>query len=131
MVLPTAFVSRPYAPLRRNESGGIESATETHLENAETDGFGETNIGMFMLKNQTMFQVLLDLRSRYWDESTGRYNRSRGELGFPNEVINALASRKFGVFACTFADAREEQGIKRAEDVTRCETFLSELSKQQ
>ena len=131
MVLPTAFVSRPYAPLRRNESGGIESATETHLENAETDGFGETNIGMFMLKNQTMFQVLLDLRSRYWDESTGRYSRSRGELGFPNEVINALASRKFGVFASPFADAREEQGIKRAEDVTRCETFRSELSEQQ
>ena len=131
MVLPTAFVSRPYAPLRRNESGEIESATETHLENAETDGFGETNIGMFMLKNQTMFQVLLDLRSRYWDESTGRYNRSRGELGFPNEVINALASRKLGVFASPFADAREEQGIKRAEDVTRCETFLSELSEQQ
>ena len=131
MVLPTAFVSRPYAPLRRNESGGIESAAETHLENAETHGFGETNIGMFMLKNQTMFQVLLDLRSRYWDESTGRYNRSRGELGFPNEVINALASRKLGVFASPFADAREEQGIKRAEDVTRCVTFLSELSEQQ
>ena len=113
------------------ESGEIVSATETHLENAETAESGETNIGMFMLKNQTMFQVLLELRSRYWDESTGRYNRSRGELGFPNEVINALASRKFGVFAGPFADAREEQGIKRAEDVSRCERFLSELNEQQ
>jgi hypothetical protein len=130
MVLPTAFVSRPYAPIRRNESGEIESAAETHLDNAETDEFGETNIGMFLLKNQAMFELLLELRSRYWDESTGRYHRSRGELGFPNEVINALAARKFGVFASPFADVREEQGIKRAEDVARCERFLSELNDQ-
>jgi len=128
MVLPTAFVSLPYAPLRRNSSGEIESAAETHLENAETAEFGETNIGLFLLNNQTMFQVLRELRSRYWDESAGRYNRSRGELGFPNEVINALASRNFGVFASPFADAREEQGIKRAEDVSRCETFLVQLN---
>ena len=128
MVLPTAFVARPYAPLRRNASGEIESATETHLEDAETHEFGETNIGMFLLKNKTMFEVLLELRSRYWDESTGRYKRSRGELGFPNEVINALASRKFGVFASPFADAREEQGIKRVEDLARCETFLVQLN---
>jgi CTP:molybdopterin cytidylyltransferase MocA len=128
MVLPTALIARPYAPLQRNASGEIESATETHLENAETAEFGETNIGLFLLKNQTMFQVLLDLRRRYWDESTGRYNRSRGELGFPNEVINALASRKHGVFASPFADAREEQGIKRAEDLSRCEAFLVQLN---
>jgi galactokinase/CTP:molybdopterin cytidylyltransferase MocA len=130
MVLPTAFVASPYAPIRRNESGEIVSATETHLENAETHEFGETNIGMFLLKNQAMFELLLELRSRYWDESSGRYHRSRGELGFPNEVINALAARKFGVFASPFADAREEQGIKRAEDVARCERFLSELNEQ-
>jgi len=128
IVFPTAFVARPYAPLHRNASGEIESATETHLENAETAEFGETNIGLFLLKNQTMLQVLLELRSRYWDESAGRYNRSRGELGFPNEVINALASRKPGVFASPFADAREEQGIKRAEDLSRCETFLAQLN---
>jgi bifunctional N-acetylglucosamine-1-phosphate-uridyltransferase/glucosamine-1-phosphate-acetyltransferase GlmU-like protein len=128
MVLPTTFIERPYAPIRRNDSGEIESATETHLESAETAEFGETNIGMFILKNQTMFQVLHELRSRYWDELTGRYNRSRGELGFPNEVINALASRKLGVFASPFADPREEQGIKRLEDLSRCERFLSELS---
>jgi galactokinase/CTP:molybdopterin cytidylyltransferase MocA len=127
MVLPTAFVPQPYAPIRRKASGELESATETHLESAATAEFGETNIGMFILKNQTMFQVLLDLRNRYWDESTARYNRSRGELGFPNEVINALAVRKFGVFASPFADPREEQGIKRFEDLSRCERFLSEL----
>ena len=128
MVLPTAFVEHPYAPIRRNASGEIESATETHLESAATAEFGETNIGMFILKNQTMFQVLRELRNRYWDESTARYNRSRGELGFPNEVINALAARKHGVFASPFADPREEQGIKRLEDLSRSERFLSELS---
>jgi hypothetical protein len=74
-----------------------------------------------------MFQILEELRRRYWDESSARYNRARGELGFPNELISALASRKFGVFASPFADSREEQGIKRLEDVSRCEQFLSQL----
>src|SRR5215212_5855295 len=128
MVLPTAFVPHPYAPIRRKASGEIESATETHLESAATAEFGETNIGMFIMKNQTMFQVLHELLNRYWDESTGRYNRSRGELGFPNEVINVLAALKFGFFLNSFADPREEQGIKRLEDLSRCERFLSELS---
>lgn len=127
MVLPTAFKKHPYAPIHRKESGEIEASTETHLESAETFDFGETNIALFVLKNQTMFQVLRELRSRHLDESTGRYNRARGELGFPNELINALASRKFGVFASPFADPREEQGIKRREDVARCEQFISEL----
>ena len=127
MVLPTAFKKNPYAPIRRKESGAIESATETHLEGAESGEFGETNIALFIVKNQTMFQVLQQLRTRYWNESSGRYTRARGELGFPNELINALASRTFGVFASPFADPREEQGIKRLKDVSRCEQFLSEL----
>jgi bifunctional N-acetylglucosamine-1-phosphate-uridyltransferase/glucosamine-1-phosphate-acetyltransferase GlmU-like protein len=127
MVVPTAFIKNPYAPIARNEAGEIESAVETHLEAAETREFGETNIGLFIVKNQTMFQILEELRSRYWDASTGRYNRAGGELGFPNELITALASRKLGVFATPFADAREEQGIKRLEDVSRCEKLLSEL----
>jgi bifunctional UDP-N-acetylglucosamine pyrophosphorylase/glucosamine-1-phosphate N-acetyltransferase len=127
MVLPTAFIEHPYAPIRRKPSGEIESATETHLEDAETAEFGETNIGMFILKNQTMFDILRALHSRYWDRSRRRYNRSRGELGFPNELISVLAARESGVFASPFADAREEQGIKRLSDVSRCETFLSEL----
>jgi len=127
MVLPTAFVRRPYAPLRRNVSGEIAASTETHLEAAQTIEVGETNLGLFLVKNQKLFELLLDLRSRYWNESTGRYDRSRGELGFPNEVISALAQRKNGVFASPFADAREEQGIKRLEDLGRCEEFISEL----
>lgn len=126
MVLPTAFVQRPYAPIMRNASGDIASATETHLEAAEALEFGETNIGLFLVKNQKLFEVLLDLRSRYWNDATGRYDRSRGELGFPNEVISALAQQKT-VFASPFADSREEQGIKRLEDLARCEQFISEL----
>ena len=127
MVLPTAFKKDPYAPLRRNEFGAIESATETHLESAGPIEFGETNIGLFILKTRPMFRLLEVLRSCYWNQSTGRYNRARGELGFPNELITALAPQPFGVFASPFVDAREEQGIKRLEDVSRCEQFLTEL----
>jgi len=127
MVLPTVFVDQLYAPMRRNSAGAIESSNETHLEGVEAGNFGETNIGMFVVKNQAMFQVLRELQSRYWDQSTRRYNRSRGELGFPNEVITALASRQFGVFASPFADPREAQGIKRLADLSQCERFLSEL----
>ncbi|HEY8228266.1 MAG TPA: hypothetical protein VIG25_23575, partial [Pyrinomonadaceae bacterium] len=131
MVLPTAFVEYPYAPIRRNEFGAIESATEIHLEAAHPAEFGETNIGMFILKNQTMFDVLAQLRNRYWNESTGRYNRSRGELGFPNELISTLAQRKLGVLASPFADPREAQGIKRLEDLSHCEKFISELEQEE
>ena len=127
MVLPTVFVENPYAPIRRNESGEIESAKETHLENAKPVAFGESNISLFLVKNQPLFEVLVDLHRRYWNDSSQRYERSRGELGFPNEVISELSKRRFGVFASPFADRREEQGIKRFEDVERCERLIAEL----
>jgi galactokinase/CTP:molybdopterin cytidylyltransferase MocA len=131
MIIPTTLRARPYAPIHRNETGEIQSANETHLENAEPLDFGETNIGMFLLKNQTMFEVLLDLRSRFWNDSKSCYDRSRGELGFPNEIINILAQRRNGVFACPVADWREEQGIKQLADVSTCESFISELQKEE
>jgi CTP:molybdopterin cytidylyltransferase MocA len=127
MVLPTVFVEHPYAPIRRNESGEIESAKETHLESAQTVAFGESNISLFLVRNQPLFEVLVDLHNRYWNDSSQRYERSRGELGFPNEVISELSKRRFGVFASPFADRREEQGIKRFEDVARCERLIAEL----
>lgn len=127
MIVPTTFRQHPYAPIRRNEVGQVESAAETHLESAAPVDFGETNIGMFLLKNQVMFDLLLDLERRYWNESTHNYDRSRGELGFPNEVTNRLAKRQNGVFACAIADHREEQGIKQLEDVSTCERFILEL----
>jgi N-acetylgalactosamine kinase len=127
MVIPTTLCASPYAPIRRDEKGEVQSASETHLEHAEPIDFGETNIGMFLLKNQTMFDVLLDLRKRYWNDSTSGYDRSRRELGFPNEMINNLAQRESGVFACPIADWREEQGIKQLDDISACELFISEL----
>jgi bifunctional N-acetylglucosamine-1-phosphate-uridyltransferase/glucosamine-1-phosphate-acetyltransferase GlmU-like protein len=128
MVIPTTFRDRPYAPLHRDELGRIKSAQETHLEGAEVMEFGETNIGLFVLKNLTMFEVLADLRSRYWDQVTNHYRRPNGELGFPNELVNALAQRENGVFAWPIADSREEQGIKMLDDVARCERFIDELA---
>jgi galactokinase/CTP:molybdopterin cytidylyltransferase MocA len=131
MVLPTAFLDHPYAPLVRNKSGAVESATETHLENAQAADFGETNIGLFVLKNQTMFHVLRELRERHWNQATNKYNRSGDELGFPNELINTLAQLESGVFASPFADPREVQGIKQMADVSRCERFISELAQEE
>jgi len=127
MIVPTTFRQHPYAPIKRNELGEVRSASETHLESAERENFGETNIGMFLLKNQSMFEVLLDLRSRYWNESNRNYDRKKNELGFPNELINSFAKRKNGVFACAIADWREAQGIKELPDLLTCERFISEL----
>jgi CTP:molybdopterin cytidylyltransferase MocA len=130
MVIPTTLRAEPYAPIRRDENGAVQSAGETHLESAERLPFGETNIGMFLLKSRTMFAVLRDLRERFWNESQGCYARSRGEFGFPNEMINNLAQRSNGVFASPIADWREEQGIKQLADVSTCATFIAELRKE-
>jgi hypothetical protein len=128
MVLPTAHKELPYAPLLRDERGRVQTARETHLEQADQLAFGETNIGMFVLKSEAMFKALIDLRKRHWDETERRYNRQGGELGFPNELINYFAGLENGVFACPIADSREEQGIKKLEDIARCERFISELA---
>ena len=130
MVIPTALRATPYAPIRRDEIGTVQSAGETHLESAEGLDFGETNIGMFLLRNQTMFAVLRELRERFWNQSQGCYERSRGELGFPNEMINNLAQRSNGVFAGPIADWREEQGIKKLADVSTCASFIAELQEE-
>jgi bifunctional N-acetylglucosamine-1-phosphate-uridyltransferase/glucosamine-1-phosphate-acetyltransferase GlmU-like protein len=130
MVLPTAQKPRPYAPLLRDERGRVQTARETHLEHADHLHFGESNIGMFMLKSEAMFKALNDLKQQYWNETERRYERHSGELGFPNEIINYFAARETGVFACPIADSREEQGIKTLEDIAHCERFISELSGQ-
>jgi CTP:molybdopterin cytidylyltransferase MocA len=128
MVLPTAHKDRPYAPLLRDDSGRVQTARETHLEQFDNLQFGETNIGMFMLKSQAMFNALIDLKQRHWDEMEQRYKRKGGELGFPNELINYFAPRATGVFASPIADSREEQGIKKLDDIVLCERFISELA---
>lgn len=127
MVLPTALMDRPYAPLLRDERGQVKAARETHLEKAERPSSGESNVGLFVLKSQTMFEALVELRERYWDESRRRYERAGGELGFPNELINYIAERKTGVIASPIADSREEQGIKSLNDIARCENYIYDL----
>ena len=130
MVLPTVHQDRPYAPLLRDERGRVQVARETHLEQADQVQFGESNIGMFILKSEPMFDALVDLKRLYWNETERSYEHQGGELGFPNEMINYLATREAGVFACALADSREEQGIKTLDDVARCEQFISELAKE-
>jgi galactokinase/CTP:molybdopterin cytidylyltransferase MocA len=128
IVVPTTYKPRPYAPLLRDECGRVQTARETHLEKSAELDFGETNIGMFMLKSEAMFQALTDLKQHYWNETDQRYERPGGELGLPNELINYFAARTPGVFACPIADSREEQGIKTLADVAHCERFISELT---
>ncbi len=130
MVLPTTYQERPYAPLLRDERGRVCSARETHLEQAEDQGKGESNIGMFLVRSEAMFDALIELNRRHWDETERRYKRHGGELGFPNEIINYLAARETSVFACPIADSREEQGIKTFEDVARCERFIAALARE-
>jgi N-acetylgalactosamine kinase len=130
MVLPTVHKDLPYAPLLRDERGRVRGARETHLEQVERPDFGESNIGMFLVKSESMFKALIDLHRIHWNEVERRYHRRGGELGFPNEIINYFAKRDAGVFACTIADSREEQGIKTFEDVAHCEQFISSLAQE-
>jgi bifunctional N-acetylglucosamine-1-phosphate-uridyltransferase/glucosamine-1-phosphate-acetyltransferase GlmU-like protein len=127
LIVPTTFKDLPYAPIQRDSSGSVSAATETHLEAAEPIPFGETNIGLFVLNNQKMVGALVDLKQRYWNQAEGKYERRGGELGFPNELINYFSSEAGSVFASPIADPREEQGIKRLEDVALCERFIAEL----
>jgi galactokinase/CTP:molybdopterin cytidylyltransferase MocA len=128
IVVPTTYKPRPYAPLLRDERGRVLAARETHLEKSAQLDFGETNIGMFMLKSEAMFRALIELKQQYWNETDQRYEQPGGELGLPNGLINYFATRTPGVLACPIADSREEQGIKSLEDVARCEQFISELT---
>jgi galactokinase/CTP:molybdopterin cytidylyltransferase MocA len=130
MVFPTAFKDCPYAPLSRDDGGRVQSARETHLEQADPAPFGETNIGMFLLRSEPMFKALNDLHQRYRDKTEGRYLRNRGELGFPNELVNYFATQAHGVLASPIADSREEQGIKKVSDIATCEQFIAELAAQ-
>ena len=130
MILPTTFKPRPYAPITRGDRGEVRSAVETHLERATPIEFGETNIALFLLHNQAMFDALLTLRKNLWNEDRCQYDRDSGELGFPNELITEFAQSQHGVFASPFADWREEQGIKQLDDLSRCEQFIQELQRE-
>ena len=127
MIFPTVLVDQPYAPLRRDSDGRILASQETHLEKSTPVLRGETNIGMFLVKARTMVMQLEEFRKQFWRSEEGRYERPGGELGFPNELVTALAKGACGVFSTPLADWREAQGIKSLEDLGRCERYLSEL----
>jgi len=127
MVLPTALTREPYAPVRRDHHGQVSRAQETHLEKARAPRFGETNVGLFILKSEAMFEALLEMKRDYWREADRRYDKPGGELGFPNELITHFARITNGVLASPIADRREALGIKTREDVARCEQFIIEL----
>jgi hypothetical protein len=75
-----------------------------------------------------MFRELEMLHRELWREIEMHYDRPRGELGFPNEMIRRLAGRTGGVFASPIGDWREEKGIKTKADVVLCERYISELA---
>ena len=127
MVFPTVLVGQPYAPLRRDSDGRILASQETHLEKAAPVHRGETNIGLFLVRTRAMATQLEELRKQLWKSEEGHYDRPGGELGFPNELVTALARKACGVFSTPLADWREAQGIKNLEDLGRCEQYLSEL----
>ncbi len=128
MILPTALMPSPYAPVLRDAGGQVCSAGETHLERARTPDLGESNVGLFLLWNETMFRELAALRQSTWNDTKGRYERPGGELGFPNELIRRLAGHPGGVLAAPIADRREEKGIKTLSDVALCEQYARELA---
>jgi N-acetylgalactosamine kinase len=130
MVLPTALLQQPYAPLLRDERGRITGACETHLEGAQAPTFGESNVGLFIIWNGIMFQVLQDLHRAFWQPGEGCYDRPGGELGFPNEMITHLAGKPRGVLASPIADRREEKGIKSRQDISICERYIRELEEE-
>lgn len=127
MVVPTAVMARPYAPLLRDHHGHVRASQETHLERVQAGRFGETNIGLFIVRSEAMFEALLDLRRAHWHEAEGRYDRPGGEFGFPNELITHLSKQPRGVLASPIADWREQQGIKNLADISRCEQFIAEM----
>jgi bifunctional N-acetylglucosamine-1-phosphate-uridyltransferase/glucosamine-1-phosphate-acetyltransferase GlmU-like protein len=127
MIVPTTLSRQPYAPLRRDHHGQVCGARETHLEGVQTSRFGETNIGLFILNSQIMFATLQKLKEQYWRADEARYDRPGNELGFPNELITALAQLEGGVLASPIADRREQQGLKSRADVELCEQFIREF----
>jgi CTP:molybdopterin cytidylyltransferase MocA len=127
MIFPTAMKEQPYAPLYRDHDGQVTSSRESHLESARRPDFGETNLGLFVLQSEVMLAALDALHMRFWNSAEGRYERPRGELGFPNELIDYFVGNGASLLACPLADPREEQGIKTSADVPLCERLILEL----
>jgi bifunctional N-acetylglucosamine-1-phosphate-uridyltransferase/glucosamine-1-phosphate-acetyltransferase GlmU-like protein len=112
MTLPTSKTKNPYAPLVRDEDGFVSSSLETHLDGAEAPEFGETNIGAYWVMRSTLDETLNQLWNQKWNENTGKYRTISGELGFPNEMVNALVEAGIRVDGLAVSDPEEMIGIK-------------------
>jgi galactokinase/CTP:molybdopterin cytidylyltransferase MocA len=128
MVVPTAVMESAYAPLVRDEDGHVSGSLETRMGHEGPPGTGESNVGMFVAAVPGLRGIVSDVRRDHWNEKDQRYDRPRGEFGFPNEVIPRLARTPGRVLACPIADPREEKGIKGLADVATCERYIDELS---
>ena len=126
MTFPTAVTEHPYAPIDRDESGHVIASSETALEGARVRAVGETNIGLFLLDTQPMVEALQALHTQAWDGREARYNRPKGELGFPNEMVRLLHKQDNAVVAIPLAQAFEPLGIRTMADVAEAERVLAE-----
>jgi len=125
MTIPTTRKERPYAYLVRDQSGFVCDSRETRLENAEIVDYGEDNVSLYLVRGEELYAALQHARRRALDAATGRYRQ--GQLGFPNEMVKSLRGRGKLVMGLCFADLREAQSMKYAEDVERIERYLDEM----
>lgn len=123
--LPTTLRKNPYAPLIRDEMGGVVGSIETHLDNAKMPDFGETNVGGYWSSKQALETVLGELHSKLYDEGNKRYNTNSGELGFPNEMTKGCLEAGLGVEGIAIADPEEVVGLKTPEHIGEVEQWLN------
>ena len=112
MTLPTTKTMNPYAPLVRDENGDVTCSLETHLDGVEMPDFGETNIGAYWVTKSALDDTLNQLWGQKWDEEEGKYRTLSGELGFPNEMVDALVAAGIRVDGLAVSDPEEVIGIK-------------------
>ena len=111
MTLPTAGRNNPYAPIIRDSNGKIIDSVETRLEGSETVEYGEDNIGLYIVRNEYLFNILMSAHNSLFNAEKNAYNPP-GELGFPNQMIRTLAKYDRTVLGLAMSDPMEQQGIK-------------------
>jgi NDP-sugar pyrophosphorylase family protein len=126
MTLPTTRRERPYAYLVRDREGYVVDSRETRLEQAEIVDYGEDNVSVYLIGSAHLFPALHLARERSLDPKTHQYRL--GQLGFPNEMARSLHQQQKLVLGLCFADVREAQSIKAAEDALRVERYMAELN---
>jgi hypothetical protein len=122
--LATVIMDDPYAPLLRDEAGGVIGSVETHLQGAERPVRGETNIGAYWVSRAALEQVLRDLHTQLFDSAASRYTTGSGELGFPNEMVPACLAAGLGVDGVPIATEVEMMGIKTPETLAAIRAHL-------